>query len=210
MSSKSEEKLEFILRSLNEFFPSPEPPLLHESGFQLLIATLLSGQSTDATVNRVTPKLFKNNPDARSILFLSQSEIAELIKPCGLFQKKSAFILGIARQLFQNNVPDVPNNFEELIKLPGIGRKTASVVLAQWFGMQAFPVDTHIMRLAKRWKLSNQHSPEKIERDLIQTFKNQNFNKLHLQLVYYGRFFCRAKKHNENECFICRNLRFFN
>lgn len=201
-------KINFIVSTLNNLFPDPKISLENwENNFQLLIAVLLSGHSTDKTTNFITKNLFEKIKTPKDCLLLGEKEIGLLIKPVGLSQRKSRFIYQLSQDILIkfNNI--VPNNLEELTSLPGVGRKTANVVLSQGFNQNTFPVDTHIIRLANRWSLSNSKNPLKVELDLIRIFPSNLFSKLHLQLIFYGRKYCPAKFHKLINCPICSFLK---
>ncbi|MCK9481558.1 MAG: endonuclease III [Bacteroidia bacterium] len=197
------EKVERILKTLDEFFPNPPIPLTHKDSFTLLIAVLLSAQCTDERVNKITPILFSlaDNPYAMSTL--SVEEIREIIKPCGLSPAKSKAIYELSHILIEKYHGQVPNQIEQLEELPGVGHKTASVIMAQSFGVPSFPVDTHIHRLAWRWGLSNGSSVVRTEKDLKRLIPSTLWNKVHLQIIYFGRKFCSARGHNPHSCPIC-------
>ncbi|MBQ8498807.1 endonuclease III [Chlamydia sp.] len=200
-------KLSLILDTLNTYFPSPEASLKGwQSPFQLLIAILLSGNSTDKAVNSVTPRLFTKAPNAELMSKLSLAEIYSLISPCGLGERKATYIQELSRILVERYAQEPPRTLSELIKLPGVGRKTASVFLSIYYGENTFPVDTHILRLAHRWKLSTKRSPSAVEKDLVAFFGPMNSPKLHLQLIYYAREFCPALHHKVETCPICSRL----
>ena len=198
------ERSKYILKYLENLYPRTPIPLKHSSTFELLIAVLLSAQCTDERVNQVTPKLFKkaNTPDKMSTL--SINTIYEIIRPCGLGPKKSKAIMSLSNILRDKYNNEVPNNFRELEMLPGVGHKTASVVMAQAFKVPAFPVDTHIHRLAQRWKLTNGKSVKKTEQDLKNIFPKEKWNKLHLQIIFYGREYCSARGCDGTKCHICK------
>ncbi|WP_108897149.1 endonuclease III domain-containing protein [Chlamydia serpentis] len=195
---------EFILMTLNSLFPNPQPSLTGWSTpFQLLIAILLSGNSTDKAVNSVTPQLFLEAPDAQSILKLTERRLYNLIAPCGLGEKKTSYIRELSNILINDFEGEPPAQMSDLIKLPGVGRKTASVFLGIAYNVSTFPVDTHILRLAHRWKISDKRSPLAAEKDLVRFFDNANTPKLHLQLIYYARRYCPALNHKIHNCPIC-------
>ena len=198
------EKVSDILKILNHYFPKPEVPLYHRDAYTLLIAVLLSAQCTDERVNKTTPHLFKlaNNPF--DMMKLSAEEIREIIKPCGLSPMKSKGIAGLSKILVEKHNGRVPSSFEELEELPAVGHKTASVVMTQWFGQPAFPVDTHIHRLAYRWGLTGGKSVEQTEKDLKRLIPEKEWNKVHLQIIYFGRQFCPARGHQWRQCPICK------
>ena len=199
-----QEKVNDILKTLDKFYPKPEVPLQHKDAYTLLISVLLSAQCTDERVNKTTPALFKlaNNP--YDMVKLSVEEIREIIKPCGLSPMKSKGIYGLSKILIEKHKGQVPNTFEDLEELPAVGHKTASVVMTQWFGIPAFPVDTHIHRLAYRWGLTNGKSVEQTEKDLKRLIPENKWNKAHLQIIYYGREYCPARGHVWNQCPICK------
>ncbi|WP_100934288.1 endonuclease III domain-containing protein [Candidatus Chlamydia corallus] len=197
----------FILTTLNSLFPNPKPSLKGWSTpFQLLIAILLSGNSTDKAVNSVTPQLFSEAPDAQSILNLPPERLYKLIAPCGLGERKAAYIYELSQFLVNDFYGEPPNEMALLTQLPGVGRKTASVFLGIAYGKSTFPVDTHILRLAQRWKISDKKSPSAAEKDLVRFFGNDNSPKLHLQLIYYARQYCPALNHKIHNCPICSFL----
>ena len=198
------QKLEFILSKLNFLYPETPVPLCHNNKFQLLIAVLLSAQCTDERVNKITPKLFERGSNALEMSKLSRDQIYKIIRPCGLAPQKSKAIYQLSRILLEKFNGDVPNSLEELEKLPGVGHKTASVVISQGFGVPAFPVDTHIHRLAQRWRLTNGKNVVQTEHDLKRLFPMELWNKLHLQIIFYGREYCQARNCFGLECIICR------
>lgn len=198
------EKVNDILSILEKHFPNPEVPLDHKDAYTLLIAVLLSAQCTDVRVNKTTPSLFKLADNPYDMMKLSVEEIREIIKPCGLSPMKSKGIAGLSKILVEKYNGQVPNTFEDLEALPAVGHKTASVVMTQWFGQPAFPVDTHIHRLAYRWGLSNGKSVEQTEHDLKRLIPEEKWNNAHLQIIYFGRSFCPAKGHKWQECPICK------
>ena len=198
------EKVTDILKILNDYFPNPEVPLQHKSAYTLLISVLLSAQCTDERVNKTTPSLFKLADNPLDMMKHSVEEIREIIKPCGLSPMKSKGIVGLSKILVEKYHGEVPSTFEELEELPSVGHKTASVVMTQWFGKPAFPVDTHIHRLAYRWGLSNGKSVEQTERDLKKSIPKEKWNKAHLQIIYFGRQFCPARGHRWTDCPICK------
>jgi len=198
------EKVSDILKILDRYFPKPEVPLQHKDAYTLLISVLLSAQCTDERVNKTTPSLFKLADNPYDMMKFSVEEIREIIKPCGLSPMKSKGIVGLSKILVEKYNGEVPSSFEELEELPAVGHKTASVVMTQWFGIPAFPVDTHIHRLAHRWGLSNGKSVEQTERDLKRLILENQWNKAHLQIIYFGRQFCPARGHVWQECPICK------
>lgn len=187
------EKASFVVAKLEELYPETPIPLDHADPYTLLIAVLLSAQSTDKKVNQITPLLFAKASTPHEMVKLSADEIREIIKPCGLSPAKSKAIKRLSEILIESHDGQVPNSFEELEKLPGVGHKTASVVMAQAFGVPAFPVDTHIQRLMYRWGLSNGKSVEQTERDAKKLFPKEKWNKLHLQIIFYGREYSPAR-----------------
>jgi len=195
-----------IAAILENYFPETPIPLKHYDPFTLLIAVLLSAQSTDKRVNKVTPILFAraNNPEKMSRLKVN--EIEAIIKPCGLSQGKSKAISNLSRILIDKYNGEVPSTFEALEALPGVGHKTASVVMCQAFGQSAFPVDTHIHRLAWRWKLSTGKDVKKTESDLKKLYHESIWSKLHLQMIYFGRKYCPARGHNPFICPVCKRF----
>ena len=197
------EKVSDILEILNKHFPDPEVPLKHKDAYTLLISVLLSAQCTDVMVNKTTPFLFKQADNPYDMVKMSVEEIREIIRPCGLSPMKSKGIFGLSKILIEKYKGEVPNTFEELEELPAVGHKTASVVMTQWFGLPAFPVDTHIHRLAYRWGLTNGKSVEQTEKDLKRLIPKELWNKVHLQIIYFGRKYCPARNHNWQACPIC-------
>lgn len=197
------EKVKHILAILDKRYPNPEVPLHHKDAYTLLIAVLLSAQCTDERVNKITPILFKHADNPYDMIKMTQEEIREIIKPCGLSPMKSKGIYGLSKILIEKYDGNVPDTFEELEALPAVGHKTASVVMTQWFGVPAFPVDTHIHRLAHRWGLSTGKSVEQTEKDLKRLIPESKWNKAHLQIIYFGREFCPARGHQWTNCPIC-------
>ena len=200
---KKSERAEIVRTILDKTYPETPIPLNHKDIFTLLIAVLLSAQCTDERVNQVTPKLFKLASTPEKMSKLSQEKIYKIIKPCGLGPKKSKAIKSLSLILVKKYNSIVPDNFEDLEKLPGVGHKTASVVMSQGFGVPAFAVDTHIHRLAQRWGLTNGKNVKKTEADLKKLFDASTWNKLHLQIIFWGREFCQAKACYGLECSIC-------
>src|SRR5688572_31167517 len=197
------EKVADILSILDKHFPKPEVPLDHKDAYTLLISVLLSAQCTDVRVNKTTPSLFKLADNPYDMMKLSVEEIREIIKPCGLSPMKSKGIAGLSKILVEKYDGQVPGTFEDLESLPAVGHKTASVVMTQIFGLPAFPVDTHIHRLAYRWGLSNGKSVEQTERDLKRLIPQELWDKVHLQIIYFGRKYCPARGHVWPSCPIC-------
>ncbi|MEC8252674.1 MAG: endonuclease III [Planctomycetota bacterium] len=200
---KRSDKAARIMELLDERFPSPPIPLDHEDPYTLLVAVLLSAQCTDVRVNEVTPGLFARAATPQEMIDVPVAEIRELIKPCGLSPQKSKAISGLSRILLDEHGGEVPESLEELERLPGVGHKTASVVMAQAFGHPMFPVDTHIHRCAWRWGLSNGASVERTERDCKRAFPEERWNDLHLQIIWFGRTDCTALRHDPETCPIC-------
>jgi len=198
-----QEKAARIQAVLDRLYKKPAVPLDHEDPYTLLIAVLLSAQCTDVRVNQTTPKLFELAKTPRTMAQRTPEEIREIIKPCGLSPAKSKAIVGLSRLLLERHAGEVPRTFEELEALPGVGHKTASVVMCHAFGKPAFPVDTHIHRLAARWGLSDGSSVEQTERDLKRLFPEKDWERLHLQIIYFGREHCPALRHDMQACPIC-------
>jgi endonuclease-3 len=203
---KKKELANQIALILDELFPDPKIPLAHKDPYTLLIAVLLSAQCTDARVNKVTPQLFLKADTPQKMIDLSPQEIEEIIRPCGLSTTKSRAIWKLSEQILQDFSGEVPNTFEELEKLPGVGHKTASVVMAQAFNQPAFPVDTHIHRCAKRWNLSKGKTVKDTERDLKRLYPKTKWITLHLQIIYFARKYCPARGHEKSKCPICRSI----
>lgn len=197
------EKVADILSILDRHYPKVEAPLHHKDAYTLLISVLLSAQCTDERVNKTTPLLFARADNPYEMSKLSVEEIREIIKPCGLSPMKSKGIYGLSRILIEKYDGKVPDTFEALEELPAVGHKTASVVMTQWFGKPAFPVDTHIHRLAYRWGLSNGKNVEQTEKDLKRLIPESQWNKVHLQMIYFGREYCPARGHDWGKCPIC-------
>lgn len=197
------EKAERISKILDELLPLPEVPLVHRDPYTLLIAVLLSAQCTDQRVNQVTPKLFARASTPQQMVKLTVAQIRAIIRPCGLSPSKSKNIRALSKQLIEKHGGRVPQSFEELEALPGVGHKTAGVVRVQAFGLPAFPVDTHIHRLAARWGLSSGRSVEQTEADLKKLFAPEDWPRLHLQIIYFGRQYCPARGHDLAQCPIC-------
>ena len=194
-----------ISNILNKQYKTTPVPLNHKDPFTLLIAVLLSAQCTDERVNKVTPILFSKADTPKKIINLSEKEIYKIIKPCGLGPQKSKAILGLSKILIKNHKGRVPKDLENLEKLPGVGHKTASVVSSQAFGMPTFPVDTHIHRLSQRWGLTKGKNVLQTEKDLKNSFPENKWGKLHLQMIYWGREFCTARACWGLECKICKS-----
>jgi endonuclease-3 len=204
MGMTKSERAQIALKILNKTYPKTPIPLDHKDNFTLLVAVLLSAQCTDERVNQVTPKLFKIASNPQKMSKLSQNQIYKIIKPCGLGPKKSKAIKELSSILLKKFNGEVPNNFNDLEALPGVGHKTASVVMSQGFGVPAFAVDTHIHRLAQRWGLTNGKNVKKTEADLKKLFDKSLWNKLHLQIIFWGREFCQAKACYGLKCDVCK------
>ncbi|MFM1773065.1 MAG: endonuclease [Bacteroidota bacterium] len=202
---KKKEAADFVRVELEKLYPETPIPLDHTDAFTLLIAVLLSAQCTDARVNTITPHLFKRANNPFDMVKLSIEEIREIIKPCGLSPAKSKAIFNLSYIIISEHNGEVPASFEALEALPGVGHKTASVVMSQAFGVPAFPVDTHIHRLMTRWKLTNGKSVEQTERDAKKLFPEESWNKLHLQIIFYGREYSPARGSLQND-FITETL----
>lgn len=197
------EKVRKIRFILDELYPEPQIPLHYTSHYTLLIAVLLSAQCTDKRVNQVTPLLFAKAATPEAMVKLTVKEIAQIIHPCGLAPTKAKSIWTLSRFLLERFKGQVPSDFESLESLPGVGHKTASVVLSQGFHISTFPVDTHIHRLAKRWGLSSGKNVKTTETDLKKLFPKNQWNRIHLQMIAYGREFCKARAHDPALCPIC-------
>ena len=200
---KRSDKIKFIGEKLDELFPNPPIPLDYTSAYTMLVAVVLSAQCTDIRVNQVTKVLFKAADTPKKMIKLGVDRIAEIIKPCGFFNTKSVNIYKLSKALVEKFGGEVPQSFEELEALPGVGHKTASVVMSHIFKIPAFPVDTHIHRLAKRWGLSDGSSVEQTEADLKKIFPKEEWEKRHLQIIYFGRTYCKAMGHKPENCPIC-------
>ena len=200
---KKKDRAIIIQKKLNELYPKTPVPLNHKNNFELLVAVLLSAQTTDERVNKVTPNLFKEANTADKMQNLHYKTIHKLVKTCGLAPKKSRAILALSKILVREYNGQVPSDINQLEKLPGVGHKTASVVMSQGFGYPAFAVDTHIHRLAQRWGLTNGKSVVQTEKDLKRIFPKNTWSKLHLQIIYYGREYCKARDCYGLSCKIC-------
>jgi len=198
------QKATAILQILEELYPETPIPLAHSDPYTLLIAVLLSAQCTDERVNKVTPHLFALADNPAGMHAESVQAIQDIVRPCGLAPRKAQAIWELSGILLEKYRGEVPQSFEELEALPGVGHKTASVVMSQAFGVPAFPVDTHIHRLAERWGLSDGKNVEKTEADLKKLFPKDKWNKLHLQIIFFGREYCPARGHKREECPICK------
>ena len=203
---KKAERVAFVIQKLEELYPETPIPLDHTDAYTLLISVLLSAQCTDKRVNEITPFLFAKANNPYDMVLLSVDEIREIIKPCGLSPFKSNAIHQLSHIIIEKHQGNVPQTFEDLEALPGVGHKTASVAMSQAFGVPAFPVDTHIHRLAERWKLSNGKNVDQTEKDLKRVFPKELWNKAHLQIIFYGREFCPARGHNIENCIICKTI----
>ncbi len=201
---KKSEKAKIVIKILDKFYPETPIPLNHDNVYTLLIAVLLSAQCTDERVNKITPKLFSIAPDPKSMSRLTIDNIYRIIKSCGLGPQKSKAIKELSNILIDKFNGEVPNTFEELEQLPGVGHKTASVVMSQGFGIPAFAVDTHIHRLAQRWGLTNGKNVKQTEKDLKNIFPEETWNKLHLQIIFWGREYCSARSCYGLDCKICK------
>ena len=204
-SPNKRQRAVLVLNKLQELYPNPPIPLHHKDAYTLLIAVLLSAQCTDERVNQVTPALFKLADNPAAMAEQSVDAIAAIIRPCGLSPQKSKAIHRLSHLLLELHQGQVPNNFPALEALPGVGHKTASVVMSQAFGVPAFPVDTHIHRLAQRWGLSSGKNVVQTEADLKRLFPEEAWNRLHLQFIYYGRAFCSARGCDGTVCELCRS-----
>lgn len=200
------ERAAIVDRRLAELYPETPIPLDHKDAYTLLVAVLLSAQSTDKGVNKVTPKLFAVADTPEKMQHVPVEQIREIIRPCGLSPAKSRAISELSRILVEQHGGQVPRTFEELEALPGVGHKTASVVMAQAFGVPAFPVDTHIHRLAQRWGLTTGKNVEQTEKDLKAVFPREHWNPLHLRIIFYGREYCTARGCDGTVCPLCREL----
>jgi endonuclease-3 len=198
-----QEKADEIAQILDDLYPTTQIPLEHADPYTLLVAVLLSAQCTDVRVNQVTPQLFAKAATPFDMVLLDVSEIKDIIRPCGLSPRKSQAIFDLSHILIDKYDGEVPQSFEALEALPGVGHKTASVVMSQAFGVPAFPVDTHIHRLAHRWGLSDGKNVERTEGDLKSLFPRETWNKLHLQIIFFGREYCPARGHDARKCPIC-------
>lgn len=203
---KKSDRARLITTRLAELYPNPPIPLDHHDPFTLLVAVVLSAQCTDKKVNEVTPPLFRRGGTPQKMAKLPVDEILSIIRPLGLAPQKAKALAGLSEMIVRDFGGEVPGNFESLESLPGVGHKTASVVMSQVFGLPAFPVDTHIHRLAQRWGLSDGSSVAQTERDLKRLFAPASWRDLHLQIIYYGREHCSARGCDGTRCPICREL----
>ena len=197
------QRSKIILRILNKIYPKTPIPLKHRNKFTLLVSVLLSAQTTDVNVNNVTKNIYPKYNKPEHFVKLGRKKIERLIKSIGIFRVKAKSVYLLSKQLIEKHNGNVPDNFEELERLPGVGHKTASVVMSQGFGYPAFPVDTHIHRLAQRWGLTNGKNVVQTEKDLKRIFPKKFWNKLHLQIIYYGREYCKARECYGLTCKIC-------
>ncbi|MCC9601897.1 endonuclease III [Stieleria sp. JC731] len=191
---------------LEELYPETPIPLDHSDPFTLLVAVVLSAQCTDKKVNEITPELFRQAPTPQAMWDLGEENILQIIRPLGLSKQKAKSLAGLSEMIVTEHNGDVPESFAELEKLPGVGHKTASVVMSQAFGHPAFPVDTHIHRLAQRWGLTNGKNVTQTEADLKKLFPESSWNKLHLQIIFYGREHCTARGCDGTRCAICKEV----
>mgnify|MGYP001157340501 FL=1 len=203
MLTNKEKKANDILKILEKLYPKTPIPLSHKDPYTLLVAVVLSAQCTDERVNKITPLLFEEANNPKKMVKLGVRNIEKIIRPCGLSPQKSKSIHTLSKMLDKDHGSKVPENFKDLENLPGVGHKTASVVMSQAFGYPAFPVDTHIHRLAWRWGLSTGKNVEQTEKDLKRLFPMDKWNNLHLQIIFYGREFCPARGHDLEKCIIC-------
>ena len=204
---KKKEKIDFIFKTLQELYPNPPVPLNSRNSYTFLIAVLLSAQCTDQRVNKITPQLFSLADNPHDMLGYNVEEVQDIIRPCGLSERKATAIIGLSEILVDKYNGKIPQNIDLLEELPGVGHKTASVVVSQEFSQPAFPVDTHILRLSYRWGLSHsRHNPTITERELKKIFLKEHWRNLHLQFIYFGREYCPAKNHKIELCPICREV----
>ena len=203
---KRKERALFIEKKLNELYPNPKAPLDHKNAFTFLVAVLLSAQTTDKRVNLVTKELFKLADNPQKMLDLGEKQVYEIIKTCGLAPKKAKAIISTSKIILEKHGGKVPDELSLLEELPGVGHKTASVVISEFFDKPAFPVDTHIHRLAQRWGLTNGQSVKRTEKDLKLIFDEMSWRNLHLQFIFYGRAYCSARGCDGTICFMCKSL----
>jgi len=206
LAMRKQQRADYLLRRLGELYPDPAIPLDHKDPYTLLIAVLLSAQCTDIRVNQVTPSLFALADNPRAMMTVAVAQISAIIRPCGLAERKAAAIAALSKILVTQHGGEVPADFKSLEALPGVGHKTASVVMAQAFGVPTLPVDTHIHRLARRWHLSHGNNVRQTERDLKKLFPCEVWNRLHLQIIYYGRQHCTARGCTGKSCLLCHEL----
>ena len=197
------ERVRFVRETLAQLYPEPQIPLEHHDAFTLLVAVVLSAQSADKKVNEITPELFALASTPDELFVLGEERIRQIIKPIGLSPQKARALARLSKMLVDEYGGQVPDSFEELERMPGVGHKTASVVMSQAFGHPAFPVDTHIHRLMWRWKLSNGSSVERTERDAKRLFPQDEWRDLHLRIIFFGREYCPARGHDPARCPIC-------
>ncbi|MDJ0835716.1 MAG: endonuclease III [Acidobacteriota bacterium] len=197
------DRVAFIMKMLEDLYPETPVPLDHQDPYTLLVAVLLSAQCTDKRVNQVTPALFELADNPKDMAAQSPAAIQAIIRPCGLSERKANNIRDLSQILIEQHDGRVPQDLEALEALPGVGHKTAQVVVAQAFGIPSFPVDTHILRLAQRWRLTKAKSVARTEKDLKAAFPKKYWNKLHLQIIFFGREYCPARGHNSETCPIC-------
>ena len=203
---KRKERALFIEKKLNELYPNPKAPLDHKNAFTFLVAVLFSAQTTDKRVNLVTKELFKLADNPQKMLDLGEKQVYELIKTCGLAPKKAKAIISTSKIILEKHGGKVPDELSLLEELPGVGHKTASVVISEFFDKPAFPVDTHIHRLAQRWGLTNGQSVKRTEKDLKLIFDEMSWRNLHLQFIFYGRAYCSARGCDGTICVMCKSL----
>jgi endonuclease-3 len=203
---KKQKRADVVALRLQQLYPDPPIPLDHHDEFTLLVAVLLSAQCTDKKVNEITPELFRAAPTPQRMQVLGKEKILQIIRPLGLSKQKANNLARLSGILVETHGGQVPASFEQLERLPGVGHKTASVVMAQGFGVPAFPVDTHIHRLAQRWGLSSGKSVVQTEKDLKKVFPKASWNRLHLQIIVYGREYCTARGCDGTKCPLCREL----
>jgi endonuclease-3 len=201
-----QERADYVGKKLAKLYPTTPIPLDHSDAYTLLVAVVLSAQCTDKKVNEITPALFAEAGTPAKMAAMTEARVLTLIRQLGLAPQKSKALVGLGKMLMAKHAGQVPRSFEELEELPGVGHKTASVVMAQAFGVPAFPVDTHIHRLAKRWKLSPGKSVEQVEKDLKRLFPEDSWNKLHLRIIFYGREHCTARGCDGKTCGICARI----
>jgi len=203
---RKSEKASRIFALLNNYYPSVDIPLKHRCPYTLLVAVLLSQQSTDKKVNEITPELFEKADSPEKMVSLGIEEIQKIIRPIGLAPQKAKNLYALSKMLLEHFQGKIPPRLEELMQLPGVGRKTALCVLAQAFHQDAFPIDTHILRLANRWGLSKSKNPLRVEEDLKKLFLKSSWSKVHLQIIFAGREFCKASPHDPQKCPFCSSL----
>lgn len=203
---KKAEKVSFVINTLEELYPTVPVPLDHKDPYTLLVSVLLSAQCTDLRVNKVTPDLWELADHPAKMREQNIDDIQAIIRPCGLSPQKSKAIHRLSEMIMDDHNGEVPQTFEELERLPGVGHKTASVVMSQAFGYPAFPVDTHIHRLIYRWNLSNGKNVDQTEKDCKRLFPEALWNKLHLQIIFFGREYCKARPHDPTACPICSKI----